>query len=77
MMQLVLKVLKIVLFWMLEPIKLLKNLELSRILPIFAAEKKSPSYAKYLGQLLKSDLENNPARMRYAEAQASERGLYF
>jgi hypothetical protein len=41
------------------------------------SRKESPSYAKYLGQLLKSDLENNPARMRYAEAQASERGLYF
>ena len=36
LMQLVLKVLKIVLILVLEQIKLLKNLELSEIMPIFA-----------------------------------------
>ena len=56
---------------------MLKYLEVSRNLPIFAPRREYPLYAKYLGQLLKSNLENNPARMRYAEAQASERGLYF
>ncbi len=34
-------------------------------------------YANYLGQLWKSNLEINPARMRYAEAQASLRRLYL
>ena len=55
---------------------MLQNLDVSRNLPTFALE--SPLGCEILGSVAEKQLRKiNPARMRYAEAQVSERGLYF